>query len=233
MDITDYSNEEWRPVAGWEQSYEVSSHGRVAGVRQIGRWTGKRIRKLKLDRFGYHATGLYLRGKTRFVQVHVLVAEAFICPRPEGLIVNHKDSDRTNNHYSNLEWTTYQGNTLHAIAAGRWATGKRNGRYTKPESWANSVYKKRPYAQGEKAYNSKLTNAQAMEMKKIRYYTGKSYTEIGRMFGVRKGVAAFIIQGRSWKHIPPYDPTKDSNLCLIPAIPTEGKLHSISLDSVP
>ena len=50
--------------------------------------------------------------------VHRLVAEAF-CPKPEGCdVVNHIDSNRVNNHKSNLEWTTASGNIQHGVAKG-------------------------------------------------------------------------------------------------------------------
>ncbi len=49
-----------------------------------------------------------LQGKT--FKVHRLVAEAFI-PNPHQLpYVLHKDGDRENNHYTNLEWSNRQSN---------------------------------------------------------------------------------------------------------------------------
>lgn len=49
-----------------------------------------------------------LQGKT--FKVHRLVAEAFI-PNPDNLPnVLHKDGNRDNNHYTNLEWSARQSN---------------------------------------------------------------------------------------------------------------------------
>ena len=50
--------------------------------------------------------------------IHKLVAWAF-CPLPDKLeVVDHLDSNKANNHYSNLEWVTHGENTRRAIKNG-------------------------------------------------------------------------------------------------------------------
>lgn len=50
--------------------------------------------------------------------VHRLVAQHFI-PNPYDLPqVNHIDGDKSNNHFSNLEWCTSEHNNQHALKAG-------------------------------------------------------------------------------------------------------------------
>lgn len=52
-------------------------------------------------------------GTERIERNHRLVAFHFL-PNPLSLTeVNHKDGNRDNNHFSNLEWINHHGNTLH------------------------------------------------------------------------------------------------------------------------
>lgn len=84
----------------------------------INNKTGKTL-KPSLDRFGYQR--IHIRGKDgnrRGVFVHRLIAIAWI-DNPEGKIwVNHKDGNKSNCHFDNLEWCTPQENTDHAWANG-------------------------------------------------------------------------------------------------------------------
>lgn len=102
-------NEEWRPVAGYEGYYEVSNRGRVRSLY----CSPPLIRKATVTKSGWRI-GLKLNGRLRNKLVHVLVAEAFLAPRPENHEVNHKDWNRFNNHLNNLEWVTKSKNCLHS-----------------------------------------------------------------------------------------------------------------------
>lgn len=50
--------------------------------------------------------------------VHRVVAKLWLGPNPGGLQVNHKDGNKLNNHYSNLEYITCRDNIHHAIRNG-------------------------------------------------------------------------------------------------------------------
>jgi hypothetical protein len=67
---------------------------------------------------GYVVVSLRSRkGAKRTCYIHRLVAEAFITNTDDTKTeVNHKDLDKTNNHYTNLEWVSSLQNTRHAIA---------------------------------------------------------------------------------------------------------------------
>ena len=52
--------------------------------------------------------------------VHRVVAETFLGKAPfENWTVNHKDGNKLNNHYSNLEWISHSDNVKHWIYSGR------------------------------------------------------------------------------------------------------------------
>ena len=118
--------ESFKEIEGFP-SYEVSNYGRI--VSSFIR--GYRILKPQKDAMGYlhvrlykddESLGRYKNGvkKPKLEKVHRLVAKAFV-EKPDTdqyLEVNHKDSDKTNNHYSNLEWVTRSQNIQHSYDQG-------------------------------------------------------------------------------------------------------------------
>lgn len=111
-------NEIWRPIAGYEGLYEISSHGRVKSLsRRDARGALRREKFLKpgTTTDGYKQVSLNLDGKARPFLVHRLVASAFL-DNPDALpIVNHKNGARTDNRADNLEWCTQLHNVRHSI----------------------------------------------------------------------------------------------------------------------
>jgi hypothetical protein len=83
-----------------------------------------KILKQSRDTYGYLM--LELGGKPQ--RMHVLVAHAFIGPRPDGLDVCHNDGDRANNQPSNLRYDTRKGNLADRNQHGTNNAGERNGR---------------------------------------------------------------------------------------------------------
>ena len=105
--------EEWRPVVGFENNYEVSNQGRIRSVSRKREVTQSckaacfyhgRIRKQFLNKAGYYTVGLCKNGKQHHRQVSRIVAEAFL-PNPNGYPeVNHKNETPKDNRVENLEW---------------------------------------------------------------------------------------------------------------------------------
>ena len=106
--------EEWRPIAGHEDHYEVSNLGRVRSLPD-------RILKPQTNNRGYLYVYLKFGGRGKSY-IHRLVAEAFVhnCNPDVNTVVNHIDFNPKNNREDNLEWTTGKGNVHHSLRAGRY-----------------------------------------------------------------------------------------------------------------
>ncbi|MCC4427877.1 NUMOD4 motif-containing HNH endonuclease [Limosilactobacillus reuteri] len=112
--------EKWKPIAGYESSYEISNLGRVRSKdRKVSFKRSQRevkgcVKSLSKDRGGYLYVDLYKNGIVSRQLVHRLVAEAFISQKPNHNVVHHKDHDRSNNTVENLEWVTNDYNLVEA-----------------------------------------------------------------------------------------------------------------------
>ena len=101
--LIDFNMEEWKNISGYEP-YEVSNTGKV---RRDGR-----LLKGRPTKNGYLVVALSINSKYKNHYIHRLVATAFL--EKKGRVVNHIDGIKSNNMISNLEWTTYSNNTIHA-----------------------------------------------------------------------------------------------------------------------
>lgn len=121
----------WKPVVGFEGSYEVSDLGRVRSVsRRIplkSRWgtvTSREVpaRMMKLvsntKRGGRVFLVLHLNGKQHMRIVSNLVAAAFIGPRPPGQQVCHNNGVAHDDRLQNLRYDTPKGNMADCVAHG-------------------------------------------------------------------------------------------------------------------
>lgn len=99
-----YMKEIWKDVAGYEGRYQVSSLGRLRGPRGVtsGSVGSRGYVQVCLREVGSKY------GQTK--NIHVLVAEAFLGKRPEGMHVCHEDGDKLNNSLSNLRYDTPENN---------------------------------------------------------------------------------------------------------------------------
>lgn len=111
------TDEEWRPISGFAERYEVSDLGRVRSLRR--KYIRGGVRAMAIDGAGYLSLLLYDDNSVpRMMLVHRLVALAFIGPCPEGQQVRHRDGNRLNPVLSNLMYGTKAENTFDSIGHG-------------------------------------------------------------------------------------------------------------------
>lgn len=118
-------SENWLPIKGWEDLYEVSNLGRVMNSR-----TG-RVLKPRKTRNSYLQVGLCKNGVMKQYYIHRIVAETFI-KNPDGFSdVNHIDENKHNNCVENLEWCTHIKNVRHGTCIERMIKTLTNGKNSK------------------------------------------------------------------------------------------------------
>ncbi len=113
--------EQWKLVAGYEKTCAISDHGRFKTLNRIvhdssgrDRYWPELVLKPRLTSNGYPFISLGQGVARKGCMVHRLVARAFVENPLQKPHVNHKDGNKQNNHFSNLEWVTCAENLEHA-----------------------------------------------------------------------------------------------------------------------
>jgi hypothetical protein len=168
------ADEEWRPIPGWEEWYEVSNAGRVRSWRhQNGRDRRLTPRLLAGQRQpqGYIQIQLGGRRQRTHILLHRLVLLAFVGPCPPGLQARHLDGDPTNNRLENL-------------------------RYGTPAENSDDKWRHGTMPVGERCWNARLTAAQAEELYHLRGVL--TIPEAARRYGVSRTIISAVWSKRSW-----------------------------------
>ena len=110
--------EVWKDIKGYEGKYQVSNLGRVKSLpKRRGRGVGYMCEEMILTQakhhYGYNVVNLRSNGKGTTIEVHRLVANAFICNPDNKPQINHANGNKTDNRVENLEWCTNGENQLH------------------------------------------------------------------------------------------------------------------------
>jgi len=114
----------WKPIRNYSEYYKISSDGRVRSFeRVVFDKNGIRLRLNKpkeiSPRIGlYKMVGLNKNRIQTQISIHRLVALHFVSNTENKPQVNHKDGDKMNNNYWNLEWVTAKENLQHAFDTG-------------------------------------------------------------------------------------------------------------------
>jgi hypothetical protein len=162
-------NEIFEQIQGFEH-YTISNFGNVVN---------KKNNKVSgfIDKDGYLKVALFKNKKIRRnFFVHRLVAIHFVQNPEKKPEVNHKDGDKSNIFYRNLEWSTRSENQQHAYDTGLQKIQK-----------------------GEERYNSKLTNENILFIRKNKGVITQQ--KMGDMFGVNRSLISNIINNKKWKNV--------------------------------
>jgi hypothetical protein len=169
--------ENWKPIPGYEGSYEVSDLGRVRslarrvrlvahGIEMTRSVPPRILRPGKQSASGHLSVAL---GKGNSQSVHVLVLLAFVGSAPEGCECLHIDGNATNNTLENLRWGTRRDNLIDIFY--------HKGRSLNREQ---VLYLRRRAAEG--------------------FYHGERY-HLARRWGVNSGTIYNVLSGRQYFHV--------------------------------
>ena len=166
-------------INGKATPYIISTEGKIYNHK------GKQL-KPRINNSGYLVIDLYIEPKVKkTVLVHRAVAETFI-PNPcNKATVNHKDGNKLNPCYYNLEWSTYSENNSHAV----------------------DTNLRKPLSCGSHQFAS-FTNEQVHEICKL-LEKGHLYSDIANMLSLTdipnvESKIKMIKTGNSWKDISRY-----------------------------
>lgn len=110
-------NELWKPCPNFEDKYLVSNFGRILSIGTYNTCKkGLISQHKKKGRNGYMQVRLFDNNRAKTVEVHTLVAKAFIENPHNFPMINHKDEDKTNNCVENLEWCDNKYNKRYSCA---------------------------------------------------------------------------------------------------------------------
>lgn len=173
--------EVWKDIKGYKGYYQVSNLGVIKSLsRNVKtkngvRKTREKILKQSIRGEGYYYITLSKKHITTNKIIHRLVAQHFITNPEKKRTVNHKDGNKLNNNYKNLEWATHLENHQHA---------RRNGFYND---------------YGEDSVKSKLKEKDVLDMRRLAKFF--NYRELGIIFDISMGQAHRIVNRKRWKHI--------------------------------
>jgi len=171
----------WKPVIGYEGSYEISNTGQVRGIDRVIFKRGfpynikGKLLKQTLNKKGYPRVKFTINNNQLERNPHRLVAEAFITNPNNFPQVNHINGIKTDNNIENLEWVNNSMNILHAYSLGL-----------------------QPSRKGENNSNAKLNN-NSVTLIKQKYNNGANISSISKEMNINLSIIRQLIYGRTWK----------------------------------
>jgi HNH endonuclease/NUMOD4 motif len=164
--------EYWKPISALDNAFEVSCTGKI---RRIG---DSKVIKQGLNAEGYPRVWPWHNKRTVFLNVHQVVAAAFLGTVPVGYEVDHLDANRSKPWLSNLEYVTHEENM-------------------------QRVKSRCGFAKGVQMPQSILIEDDVAHIKKElrRYFSHIAVVGLAEQFKVSVSTIYLIHYGKSWKHV--------------------------------
>jgi hypothetical protein len=132
---------------------------------------------------GYLQIRRKIRGREYWAMAHRIVYRYFRGPIPDGLTINHKDGQKTNNAPENLETATCKEQIQHAIRV------------------LNSHQRVRHGQNGSAHLMARLSASDVMDIRRARA-AGQKLSTLAERYGVSFKHVSSIALGRRWAHLP-------------------------------
>jgi len=149
-------------------NYFVDKNGNIISECLLDK---KKIKKIKVQTKNIKRGYMYVKIGKKNLQVHRLVAKAFVKNPYNKPCVNHKDFNKANNQASNLEWVTHKENTAHNIK-------NNNVNLFKKNQGANLKY-----------------SIDTCKKVACLVKNGMTYAEAGKMFSMPYSTVAHLLRG--------------------------------------
>ena len=172
----------WKDIEGFKGFYQVSNYGRVKSLERKCKHNYGGLRRVKEKCLSqgkgkyYYNVVLAKEAKNKTLLTHRIVALHFVdnpYNKPE---VNHKDGNKRNNYYLNLEWCTRSENEQHA--------------------YDNNL----AVTHSENHHSAKLKNIDIPIIRE-RITKGDKLTTIAKDYKVTICAISAIKYNRKWKHV--------------------------------
>jgi hypothetical protein len=176
-------DEEWKKIENFPD-YQISNFGRVKSLK-FGK---EKIRKFYKDKDNYLIIRLYNNGKSKYKKSHQLVYETFYNDKlKSNECVHHKDENKENNYYENLEKITkYNHNSFH----------KKNI----TNETRNKLRESRKQYVGENHPRHKLTEQQVIQINMLFKLNFKN-CEIYKLYDIDKTIISKIRMKKIWSYV--------------------------------
>lgn len=108
--------EVWKDIIEFEGLYQISNLGNVKSLSRYYycgnnystlKYCREKLLKFRFTKTGYTRVVFNLNGKNKDFYVHKLVAYYFLDNPNNYVEINHKDENKANNYYYNLEWCNH------------------------------------------------------------------------------------------------------------------------------